>query len=134
MLGNDVHLVVIKRWQAILIVAVLLLAIFSGSYNTIQGWQVDKDLAKIQERMQVDQEMLEKRRFKAEMRACTLTQNGVRGERRLIRRAMNVSRENGTLTKEALNFYRVSLNDLKVPSCTPTDLGFPQFDPENLLP
>lgn len=132
--GKDVHLVVIKRWQAILVVAVILLAIFSGSYNTIQGWQADQTLERVQERMQNDQERLEKRRFQAEMRTCRVDQTIVRNERKVIKRSVQAQRAAGLLTRERLNFARVVLKDLKIPKCTPTLVGFPQFEPENLLP
>jgi hypothetical protein len=119
---------VFRRWQAILGVCLLMLAIFSSSYNTIRNYQANRNLQAIQVQMQHRDKVLEERRFKAELRACKISQTTVRNERRIITRSIKAQRRDGTLTRERLNFYTVTLRDLKVPSCTPLALGFPQFE------
>lgn len=110
---------------------VVLTLLLSG-YSSIQSAVTANRLGDTQHQMQKDQKTLEQRRFKAERRACAISQNTVRNERRIIQRSLNALRTEGRLTRERLNFYQVTLKDLKVPSCSPSSLGFPNFEPDKL--
>jgi hypothetical protein len=110
------------------LVAIVLLV---TSANVVLGIQNQRELNAVQTTMQEDQATLEVRRFKAELRACQISQTTVRNERRIIKRSVNSNRRTGTLTPERLRFARATLRELKIPTCSPTNLGFPAFEPPN---
>lgn len=108
---------------------VVALALLLSAGNTVFTVANQIELNRVQSRDRAEGAALQLDRFKAETRACRTSQNIVQGERRVIKRSMNAQRRAGLLNRERLNFYKATLRDLKVPSCSPTAVGFPQFEP-----
>lgn len=120
-----------RAWRAKATAWLVGTALIMTGFNTVLGTINQRELNSVQNTMRHDATSLEVRRFHAEKRACGISQDTVRNERRIITRSMNAQRRDGLLNKERLNFFRATLKDLVVPTCTPTSLGFPKFEPPN---